>query len=117
MSNKENQENAENKEARKPRPNTLAITRDIDTFDEKTGNIYETVVVLSKRANQIASDVKEELHEKMQEFTSTRDTMEEILENREQIDLARHYEQMPKSSLLAIEEYLEDKIYFRKPEE
>ena len=99
------------------RPNTLAITRDIDKFDEKTGNLYETVVVISKRANQIALDLKEELEEKIKEFAPIRDTMEEILENREQIDLARQYEQMPKPSLLATEEFLEDKIYFRKPEE
>ncbi len=105
------------KDAKKVKPNTLAITRDIDTFDNATGNIYESVVILSKRANQIASEIKEELAEKMQEFTPSRDTMEEILENKEQIDLAKHYEQMPKPSLLAIEEFLEDKIYFRKPEE
>ena len=64
----------------------------------KTGNLYETVVVISKRANQIASDLGEELEEKIKEFVPIRDTMEEILENREQIDLARQYEQMPKPS-------------------
>lgn len=105
-----------NKEPKKVKPNTLSITRDIDKFDEKTGNIYESIVIISKRANQIAVDLKEELTEKMQEFSNTRDTMEEILENREQIDLAKHYEQMPKPSLLAIEEFLADEIYFRKPE-
>ncbi|MBP7102514.1 MAG: DNA-directed RNA polymerase subunit omega [Bacteroidales bacterium] len=110
-------DNKEIKEVKKVKPNTLAITRDIDKFDEKTGNLYESVVVLSKRANQIAVEIKEELSEKMQEFTSNKDTMEEILENKEQIDLAKHYEQMPKPTLLAIEEFLSDQIYFRKPEE
>lgn len=110
-------DNKEVKEVKKVKPNTLAITRDIDKFDEKTGNLYESVVVLSKRANQIAVEIKEELSEKMQEFTSNKDTMEEILENKEQIDLAKHYEQMPKPTLLAIEEFLSDQIYFRKPEE
>lgn len=107
----------DNKEVKKVKPNTLAITRDIDKFDQKTTNLYESVVVLSKRANQIAVEIKEELAEKMQEFVNTRDTMEEILENKEQIDLAKHYEQMPKPTLLAIEEFLSDQIYFRKPEE
>ena len=110
-------DNKEIKEVKKVKPNTLAITKDIDKFDEKTGNLYESVVVLSKRANQIAVEIKEELSEKMQEFTSNKDTMEEILENKEQIDLAKHYEQMPKPTLLAIEEFLSDQIYFRKPEE
>lgn len=102
---------------KKHKTNTLAITRDINTFDEQTGNLYEAVVVISKRANQIALDMKEELADKMKEFATGRDTMEEILENREQIDLARNYEQMPKPTLSAIQEYLDKQIYFRRPEE
>ena len=102
---------------KKHKTNTLAITRDINTFDEQTGNLYEAVVVISKRANQIALDMKEELADKMKEFATGRDTMEEILENREQIDLARHYEQMPKPTLSAIQEYLDKQIYFRRQEE
>ncbi len=112
----DNQEK-ENQEVKIVKQNTLAITRDVDKFDSATGNIYETVVILSKRANQILADIKEEFSDKMQEFAPVRDTMEEILESREQIDLAKQYEQKPKPSLLAIEEFLEDKIYFRKPEE
>ena len=102
---------------KKYKTTTLAITRDIDKFDEQTGNVYESVVIISKRSNQIAVEMREELTEKMKEFAIGRDTMEEILENREQIDLAKHYEQMPKPTLLAVQEYLDKQIYFRKPEE
>src|SRR5690606_33043930 len=93
----------------KPRiiPNTT-ITRDLRLIDEKTDNIYESIVIMSKRANQIAVDTKEEL-------TSTSDNLEEIFENREQIEISRHYERLPKPTALAIDEFLEDKIYYRNP--
>jgi DNA-directed RNA polymerase subunit K/omega len=96
-----------------------AITRDLNDFDKETGNIYESLVVLSRRANQIAADIKEELSEKIQEFTTTTsgDASDEFFENKEQIEMARSYEQMPKSSLIAIQEFLRKQIYYRLPEE
>ena len=100
--------------------NSIA-TRDLNNFDKKTDNIYESLVIISRRANQIASDLREELNEKIQEFgggvqqqESTEDTPPE---NNEQIELARYYEQMPKPSLLAIYEFLHNQIYYRLPEE
>lgn len=102
-------------EARKTRPTNTTITRNTAQFSEGTGNIYETVAVLSKRSNQIASDMKRELHKKIEEFSSGIDTMDEIYENREQIEVVRHYEQMPKPTLQATQEYLDHEIYFRNP--
>ncbi len=94
-----------------------AVTRDIEKFSQDTGNIYETVVVLSKRANQIALDMKEELNEKIEEFATPSDNLEEVFENREQIEIARFYEQLPKPTLIAVQEFLDGKIYFRNPNE
>lgn len=91
------------------------ITRDLRDFDRHTGNIYESIVIISKRANQIAVDVKEELHGKLAEFASSNDNLEEIFENREQIEISKHYERQPKPVMLATEEFLEDKIYYRNP--
>ncbi|MBO7488963.1 MAG: DNA-directed RNA polymerase subunit omega [Bacteroidales bacterium] len=102
-------------EAKKNRPINTTITRDTSLFSEGTENIYETVAVLSKRSNQIASDMKRELHKKIEEFSSSIDTMDEIYENREQIEVVRHYEQMPKPTLMATQEYLNGDIYFRNP--
>lgn len=94
---------------------TSTITRDIRQLDAKTGNLYESIVVISKRANQIASNMKEELHAKLAEFASSNDNLEEVFENREQIEISKHYERMPKPTLIAIDEFLNDKIYFRNP--
>ncbi len=94
---------------------TEAVTRNMKNFDEETGNIYESLAILAKRANQISQDLKEELHEKIEEFASASDNLEEIFENREQIEIARFYERLPKPTLLAIQEYLEGKIYHRNP--
>ena len=96
---------------------TFAVTRDLNNFDKETENIYESLIILSKRANQIAIEVKEELNEKIQEFSDSNDTSDEIFENKEQIELARYYEQLPKPTLLSIHEFLNDQIYFRLPEE
>jgi DNA-directed RNA polymerase subunit K/omega len=93
------------------------ITRDTDKLAGKTGNIYESVVVVSKRARQISTNIKEELNSKLAEFATTVDNLEEIFENREQIEISRFYERMPKPTTLATEEFLEDKVLFRKPEE
>lgn len=100
---------------KKIKAETTAITRNISDFYEQTGNIYETVVVLSKRANQIGLELKEELNQKIEEFTPATDTLEEIFENREQIEIAKFYERLPKPTLIAVEEFLNHKIYMRNP--
>ena len=94
---------------------TTTITRDVRQLDTNTENVYESIVVISKRANQIASDIKEELHSKLADFATANDNLEEVFENREQIEISKHYERMPKPSLLAIDEFLNDKIYYRIP--
>jgi DNA-directed RNA polymerase subunit K/omega len=90
-------------------------TRDLRELDSKTGNIYESIAVVSKRANQISSEIKEELTNKLAEFASNTDNLEEIFENREQIEISKFYERLPKPSLIAIQEFLDDKIYYRNP--
>jgi DNA-directed RNA polymerase subunit K/omega len=82
---------------------------------QETGNIYETVMILAKRANQISSELKEELNQKLQEFASYSDNLEEIFENREQIEISKFYERMPKPTLIAFEELKENEIYHRNP--
>ncbi|WP_353134657.1 DNA-directed RNA polymerase subunit omega [Pseudopedobacter sp.] len=91
------------------------VTRDLRQLDTTTSNIYESIVVISKRANQIASNLKEELHGKLAEFASSNDNLEEVFENREQIEISKHYERMPKPSLIAIDEFINDKVYHRNP--
>jgi DNA-directed RNA polymerase subunit K/omega len=91
------------------------ITRDMIKLGETTGNIYETVRIISKRANEIAVDVKQDLGKKLQEFSSSIDSLEEIFENREQIEISRFYERLPKPSLIATQEFLDDEVYFRNP--
>jgi DNA-directed RNA polymerase subunit K/omega len=91
------------------------VTRDLVNFEEKTENIYESIVVLSKRANHISAEMKEELNEKLSEFASITDNLEEVFENREQIEISKHYERLPKPTLVAIQEYLDGKIYHRNP--
>ena len=91
------------------------ITRNTSQFSEMTGNIYETVAMLTKRANQIAIEEKKELHNKIDDFKSSNDTIDEMYENREQIEIVRRYELQPKPTLEATEEYLEGKIYYRNP--
>jgi len=101
-----------------PNKSTVAgstITRDLRDLDVKTDNIYESIVIMAKRANQISNNVKEELHQKLSEFASSNDNLEEIFENREQIEISKHYEKMPKPSLVAVQEFLEDKVYYRNP--
>lgn len=91
------------------------VTRDLLNFEEKTENIYESIVVLAKRANHISAEMKEELNEKLSEFASITDNLEEVFENREQIEISKHYERLPKATLVAIQEYLDGKIYHRNP--
>ena len=89
------------------------ITRDTDKLAESTGNLYKSIAVISKRAKQIASDQKEELNGKLSEFASTVDNLEEIFENREQIEISKFYERMPKPTAMAIEEFTNEEIYWR----
>ncbi|MCA0429586.1 MAG: DNA-directed RNA polymerase subunit omega [Bacteroidetes bacterium] len=91
------------------------VTRDIRNFDGPTGNLYEAIAIMSKRANQISSEIKEELTSKLQEFSSHTDNLEEVFENREQIEISKHYEKLPKPSLISVQEFLEDKVYYRNP--
>ncbi len=100
---------------KKVKTNTKAISLDVVEFEKDTNNIYESIAVLTKRANQIGLDLKEELNEKVSEFQVNNDTLEEIFENREQIEVARFYERLPKPTLLAIHEFLKDEVYFRNP--
>lgn len=102
-------------EVKRVQTTTTAITRDIYDFTEQTGNVYETVAMLSRRANQISSEMKKELHKKIEEFGSSIDTVDEVFENREQIELVRHYERMPKPTLQATQEYLDGNTYYRNP--
>src|SRR5215203_1611555 len=92
-------------------------TRDLNELKKKTGNLYESIAVVAKRANQINITLKEELHNKLEEFASHTDSLEEIHENKEQIEISKAYERMPNPALLATQEFMEDKVYFRKGED
>jgi DNA-directed RNA polymerase subunit K/omega len=94
---------------------TTTVTQDVLDLCEDTGNIYESVAIIAKRANQIAVDLKTELSKKLQEFASTNDSLDEIFENREQIEISRFYEKLPKPSLIATQEFRDGKIYYRNP--
>jgi len=89
------------------------ITRDMTSLSASVGNIYQTVAIISKRANQISNDLKHELERKLSDFSTFADNLEEIHENREQIEVSRYYEKMPKPSLRAIKEFEDGKIYYR----
>jgi DNA-directed RNA polymerase subunit K/omega len=91
------------------------ITRDLDKLEAQTGNIYEAVVVVSKRANQISVEMKQELNRKLEEFAYYTDNLEEVFENREQIEISKFYERLPKASLIALQEFVDEEIYFRNP--
>ncbi|MCZ8354557.1 MAG: DNA-directed RNA polymerase subunit omega [Cyclobacteriaceae bacterium] len=93
--------------------NPSIITRDLERLIEPTNNVYESVVVISKRARQIASNIKEELNNKLAEFATTVDNLEEVFENREQIEISKFYERMPKPTSTAIEEFFDNKLNFR----
>jgi DNA-directed RNA polymerase subunit K/omega len=95
----------------------LAETRNLMELKNKTGNLYESIAIIAKRANQINISLKEELHNKLEEFATHTDSLEEIHENKEQIEISKAYERMPNPALLATQEFLEDKIYYRKNED
>jgi len=97
--------------------NPSAQTRSLKDIAEKTGNIYESIAICGKRAAQINAQMKEELHAKLQEFASTTDNLEEVFENREQIEISRFYEKLPHQTILALEEFLDDKVYNRRRDE
>ena len=99
----------------KKKVTNTTITRNTANFSDMTGNIYETVAVLTKRANQLAIAEKKELHDKIEDFRSSTDALDEMFENREQVDLVRRYERQPKPTLEATEEYLDGEIYYRNP--
>jgi DNA-directed RNA polymerase subunit K/omega len=96
-------------------PNS-SVTRDLDKLEKKTGNIYESVVIISKRSNQISTELKHELNRKLEEFANYTDNLEEIFENREQIEISRFYERLPKPTLIAIQEFEDDQVYWRNPQ-
>jgi DNA-directed RNA polymerase subunit K/omega len=92
------------------------VTRNIDEVIVGTDNIYETIAILGKRANQISQGLKEELNSKLEEFATSQDNLEEIFENREQIEISKFYEKLPKAHSMALQELLEGRVYWRKPE-
>ena len=94
---------------------TTCVTRQKDQFYVGTGNIYETVAIMAKRADQIAAEMKSELNKKIEEYTTINDSLEEVFENKEQIEVTKYYERLPKSTLIAVNEFLNDRIYYRNP--
>lgn len=100
---------------RKSNAPTNTVTRDMMSMSEDTGNVYESVKIIAKRANQISVEIKQDLEKKLQEFASYNDNLEEVFENREQIEISRYYEKLPKSTLIAAQEYEDGKVYHKNP--
>lgn len=96
---------------------TTTVTYDKEKIEEPTDNIYEAITIMAKRAQQINVDLKSELVEKLEEFATYTDSLDEVFENKEQIEVSKFYEKLPKPTAIAVEEWLEEKIYYRKPEE
>ena len=92
------------------------VTRNLADFAAPTGNVYESVMIIAKRSNQIAADIKQELNHKLEEFSNYADTLEETFENREQIEISKYYERLPKPVLITTKEFQDGKIYYRKAE-
>lgn len=99
---------------KKSKAPATTVTRDLNKLDSNVGNIYETVVIVSKRANQISVEMKQELNRKLEEFANYTDNLEEIFENREQIEISKFYERLPKPTLIALQEYEEGQVFFKK---
>ena len=95
---------------------TNCITRDVVEMADKTGNVYESVVICSKMADQVNADIRKELYKKLEEFSSFNDNLEEIHENREQIEVSKYYEKLPKPTNIAIEEFMNDNVYYTTQE-
>ncbi|MCI6618117.1 MAG: DNA-directed RNA polymerase subunit omega [Prevotella sp.] len=100
---------------RKSKAPVNTVTRNIMELCKDTGNIYESVAIVAKRANQISQEIKQDLNKKLAEFASYNDSLEEVFENREQIEISRYYEKLPKATLLATEEFVEGNVYWRDP--
>lgn len=100
---------------KKSKAPTNTVTHNILDFCKDTDNIYESVAILGKRANQISSEMKDDLNKKLREFASNSDSLEETFENREQIEISRYYERLPKSTLMAADEFLHGRVYHRNP--
>lgn len=96
---------------------TTTITYDKDKIEEKVGSIYEAIVIMGKRAEQINAEIRSELHNKLDEFAVHNSTLEEVFENREQIEISKNYERLPKPTSIAVQEWLDGEVYFRKTEE
>ena len=101
---------------KKSKAPSTTITRDLVDLEKGTNNIYESIVIIAKRSDQIAIEIKKELDQKLEEFASFSDNLDETFENREQIEISKFYERLPKPTLMAIEEFKENKIYWRRPE-
>ncbi len=99
---------------KKSKAPSTTITRNLDELDLPTGNIYESTVIVSKRANQISVEMKQELNRKLEEFANYTDNLEEIFENREQIEISRFYERLPKPTLISLQEFEDKEIFFKK---
>lgn len=106
----------QNTDFKRSKAPSSTVTRDLNKLEAKTGNIYEAVVICSKRSNQIAIEIKEELSRKLEEFANYTDNLEEVFENREQIEISKFYERLPKHTLIAMDEFENDQIYVRKAE-
>lgn len=100
---------------KKSKAPTNTVTHNLMDFCEGTDNVYESVVIMSKRANQIGVQMKEDLTKKLKEFATANDNLEETFENREQIEISRYYERLPKPTLIAADEFLHNRVYFRNP--
>jgi DNA-directed RNA polymerase subunit K/omega len=96
---------------------SVVETKSLIDIKGKTGNLYESIAIIAKRANQINVTIKDELHSKLEEFATHTDSLEEVHENKEQIEISRAYEKMPNAAILATQEFMEDKIYYRKNED
>lgn len=101
---------------KKSKAPTNTITRNVVELSQETGNIYESVAIMAKRSNQIAAEIKQDLQKKLNEFSSYNDSLEEVFENREQIEISRYYEKLPKPTLMAAEEFVGGEIYWRDPQ-
>ena len=99
---------------KKTKAPVTTVTQDIEKIEAVTGNIYESVVIIAKRANQIAIDLKQDLNKKLEQFANNTDNLEEVFENREQIEISRIYERLPKPTLIALQEFKDGEIYFRR---
>lgn len=100
---------------KRTKADTSIKTRNLNDFDTLTGNLYETIAMLSKRSDQISADLKQELYKKIEDFAVATDSLDEIHENKEQIELAKFYEQLPKPYLIAIKEYMDEKLVYKNP--